>query len=94
MLLAVLSAIMLFGSAAAALLWPWPFGPKTWRDVKPGMTVNEVRAIMGEPDMMSANPIGVPLAEWTDGHTFGEWSHLKVHYKDGVVQSIEIGTGP
>jgi hypothetical protein len=90
-LLAGLLAACLIGSVAIGVLWPLRFF-RDWRDVKPGMTLKEVRAILGGPEVMGVDADGAPLSPAM--YTLEDRNILYVHFKNGAVSSVQIAAGP
>jgi hypothetical protein len=90
-LLAGLLAACLIGSVAIGVLWPLRFF-RDWRDVKPGMTLKEVRAILGWPEVMGVDAAGDPLSPAM--YTIEDRKVLYVHFKDGAVERVSVGGGP
>jgi len=89
-LLAGLLITCISGSIAVGVCWPWRFG-RDWRDVKDGMTLNEVKAILGEPEVMGVDSRGTPLSPAM--YTVEDRNILYVHFKNGAVSSVEIMDG-
>ena len=90
-ILASLLFTCVIGSFALGIFRPWPFWPRDWRDVKPGMTFTEVKAILGEPDVMGVDSLGARLSPAM--FTVEDRNILYIHFKNGVVSSVQIADG-
>jgi hypothetical protein len=90
-LLAGLLTTCVIGSFAIGALWPLRFF-RDWRDVKPGMTLKEVRAILGWPEVMGVDADGTAISPAM--YTIEDRKIIYVHFKNGAVEHVTLVAEP
>lgn len=81
-ILLVLFALTLAGCVGTHFKWD------TARQIKVGMTIDQVTELMGKPDSIATGASDVELWAWNYGTAWGTGGYFRIGIKDGKVVDV------